>query len=58
MRFDTVYIKGQIKAYQMTIANFQTEMNNGNNSQLKAYVTENMPHVQMHLDSENAIYIV
>ena len=54
--FDTVYIKSQIRAHQMTLANFDAEINGGSNTRVRGYATDNRHNIQMHLDSANAIY--
>ena len=46
--FDSVYMRSQVMSHQMTIANFQTELNAGGSDRVKAYANEYLPHVQMH----------
>jgi putative membrane protein len=47
--FDSVYIKSQVRAHQMSLVNFQSEENGGMNTQLKAYASKYRPGIQMHL---------
>ncbi|MBD0294175.1 MAG: DUF4142 domain-containing protein [Bacteroidota bacterium] len=54
--FDTVYIKNQRTAHQLTLANFQTEISNGSHPQVKGYASDKLPAIQMHLNMTDTIY--
>ena len=49
-QFDRAYMDGQTKAHAKAQANFQTELKQGQNSQLKAFASEILPVVSMHLE--------
>lgn len=53
--FDSVYIHSQVKAHQLAILLFQNEINNGTNNRLRTYANDQMPHLQMHLQSAQSI---
>jgi putative membrane protein len=55
--FDTVYIKSQVRAHQMSLVNFQSEENGGMNPQLKAYASKYRPGIQMHLTMADTISV-
>lgn len=46
--FDSAYIYSQVADHDMTIANFQAEINGGNHRDVKAYASTYLPHIQMH----------
>jgi putative membrane protein len=48
-QFDLAYTTGQARAHAQTQALFQTELQQGQNSQLKAFANEILPVVSMHL---------
>jgi putative membrane protein len=48
-QFDTTYMSSQVMDHQMTIALLQSIINNAGDAGLKAYATESLPKVQMHL---------
>ncbi len=48
--FDSAYITNQVVDHQKTIALFQTEVNSGNNADLKNFANSKLPTLQMHLD--------
>lgn len=47
--FDSIYMKSQVRAHQMSLVNFQSEENGGMNRQLKTYASKYRPGIQMHL---------
>ncbi len=52
--FDSTYIHAQVAAHQKAISIFQAEINGGKNERLKNYATEQLPHLQTHLqEAEN-----
>lgn len=53
--FDSAYIYSQVADHDMTIANFQTEINNGNHRDVKNYANIYLPHIQMHRQSADSI---
>lgn len=53
--FDSIYIHSQVTDHDMTIANFQTEVTNGNNSEVKSYASTYLPHIQKHRQSADSI---
>lgn len=53
--FDKDYIQGQIKAHQDTIDLLQKEIDSGKDPEAKAFATETLPKVKMHLEKINAI---
>jgi putative membrane protein len=54
-RFDSVYIWNQVIDHQNTIANFQVHQANGQHRDVKAYNTNNLPHIQSHLTRADSI---
>ena len=56
--FDTAYIGSQQRAHQTAISNFQTEVNSGNQQQLKSYASDLLPKLQMHLTMADSVYNV
>jgi putative membrane protein len=53
--FDTIYIKSQVRAHQMSLVNFQSEENGGMNQDLKNYASKYRPAVQTHLTMADTI---
>jgi putative membrane protein len=53
--FDTAYIHSQVMDHQTTLNLFNTEISNGNNSNVKDYATKYQPHIQMHLNMADSI---
>ncbi|RYY64997.1 MAG: DUF4142 domain-containing protein [Chitinophagaceae bacterium] len=47
--FDSTYITMQVAGHQATLAQLQAEANNGASPSLKAYATQQIPHVTEHL---------
>lgn len=47
--FDSAYIASQVRAHQMTLQAFDTEIASGSNSRVKAYATDKRPDIQNHL---------
>ena len=47
--FDKAYINGQVTAHQKTSAIMQTEIDNGQDGDVKAYATKSKPVVDQHL---------
>lgn len=54
-RFDSIYIWNQVIDHQMTVANFQTHQSIGQHRDVKAYNSNNLPHIQMHLTRADSI---
>jgi putative membrane protein len=48
--FDKDYIQGQIKAHKDTIDLLQKEIDSGQDPEAKAFATQTLPKVKMHLD--------
>jgi putative membrane protein len=48
--FDDYYVTGQVKAHENTIKLFQDEANNGQDNDVKAFASQNLPTIQHHLD--------
>ena len=46
--FDSVYIWSQSADHAMTLTNFQTEIANGQHSDVVNYASKYLPHIQMH----------
>lgn len=55
--FDSLYIHSQVEAHQKAITIFQAEINGGMNERLKTYATEQLPHLQTHLQNAQAIAV-
>ena len=53
--FDADYIAGQVKAHQDTIELLQKEIDSGKDPEAKAFATEILPKVKMHLDHANKL---
>jgi len=53
--FDKDYVSGQIKAHKDTIDLLNKEISSGKDADAKAFATETLPKVQMHLDKINQI---
>jgi len=53
--FDSVYIHSQVITHQKAIVVFQTEQNSGRNDRLKNYASEQLPHLQMHLQRADSL---
>lgn len=53
--FDTVYINSQVNDHQKTVAVFQDEISNGDNSSVKSYANQYLPHIQMHLQKADSL---
>jgi putative membrane protein len=53
--FDKDYIQGQIKAHEDTAELLQKEIDEGKDPEAKAFATETLPKVKMHLDKINKI---
>jgi putative membrane protein len=47
--FDSDYIKGQVKAHEDTITLLQKEIDSGKDPEAKAFASETLPKVKMHL---------
>jgi putative membrane protein len=52
--FDTAYINSQVKDHQKTLIIFQSEINDGDNSNVKNYANTYLPHIQMHLQKADS----
>jgi putative membrane protein len=48
--FDEAYAKTMVEDHEKTIALFETEAANGDNSQLKAFAAETLPTLRQHLE--------
>lgn len=53
--FDKDYIQGQIKAHQDTVDLLQKEIDSGKDPDAKAFATETLPEVKMHLEKVEQI---
>ena len=53
--FDTAYINSQVKDHQKTLIIFQSEINDGDNSNVKNYANTYLPHIQMHLQKADSL---
>lgn len=53
--FDTAYINSQLKDHAKTVDLFNTEINGGNNQQLRSYAQQYLPHIQMHYAKADSI---
>jgi putative membrane protein len=53
--FDKDYIQGQIKAHEDTIELLQKEIDQGKDAEAKAFATETLPKVKMHLEKVNKL---
>lgn len=56
--FDTAYINSQIRDHQNTLNVFQNEINNGNQSDVKAYANKYLPHIQEHLRMADSLALL
>ena len=54
-QYDSAYIYVQVTDHQTTIANFNTELSNGQHKDVKNYASNYLPHIQMHLQSADSI---
>lgn len=53
--FDSDYIASQVKAHEDTIALLQKEIENGKDPDAKAFATQTLPKVKMHLEHANKL---
>ena len=53
--FDSVYIMSQIADHQVTLANYITEINSGNNINVLNYANNYRPHIAMHYNTADSI---
>ena len=53
--FDSVYIHTQVVSHQATLANFENELDNGRNSNVKDYASKYRPHIEHHLEEAETI---
>jgi putative membrane protein len=53
--FDTAYINSQVKDHQKTLTIFKSEINDGDNSNVKNYANTYLPHIQMHLQKADSL---
>jgi putative membrane protein len=53
--FDSVYIHSQVMMHTQTISLFQNEINSGVNTRLRNYASQQLPHLQAHLQSAQTI---
>lgn len=49
-KFDSTYIHHQVMDHQKTQQDFQAEINQGKNADVKNYANKYLPHINMHLD--------
>jgi putative membrane protein len=54
--FDTMYVHSQVLDHQKAITLFQTEVNSGNNADVKAYAAKNLPILQTHLHIADSLW--
>jgi putative membrane protein len=55
MDFNKAYVNAMIDGHQKTLALMQDEANNGKEADLRAFATQTVPIVKMHLDTINKI---
>ncbi len=48
-KFDTAYLKGQVKAHKEMLKTFQDESKNGSDADLKAFADDTTPTIQKHI---------
>lgn len=53
--FDTAYINSQVMDHQKTVDLFQMELNDGKHQSVRAYASQYLPHIQMHLQKADSI---
>lgn len=53
--FDTAYINSQVKDHQKVVNIFQMELNDGDNESVRAYASQYLPHIQMHLQKADSL---
>lgn len=53
--FDKAYSEMQVAAHQAAVALFQKASNGAKDADMKNFATQHLPHLQMHLDSAQAI---
>jgi putative membrane protein len=56
-KFDTAYIHGQIIDHTKTSTDFQTEISQGTDQDIKAYANRYLPHVTIHLQKADTIMV-
>jgi putative membrane protein len=49
-QFDSVYMNIQVISHQQTVINFQAEINNGQDADVKNFASTNLPAIQHHLE--------
>lgn len=54
-QFDSAYIQLQIQDHQKTQQDFQTEINEGKDTDIKNYSNKYLPHINMHLQKAQQI---
>lgn len=54
-QFDTAYMNSQVRDHQKMITLFESQINSGNDQQVKAYANKYLPHIQMHLTEATTI---
>jgi putative membrane protein len=53
--FDSLYINSQVVGHQRAVSNFQLEINNGQDAEVKQFATTNLPIIQDHLEEATSI---
>jgi putative membrane protein len=53
--FDSLYMSSQVVDHQMTITNFETEINSGTVDRVKAYANKYLPHIREHHQQADSI---
>lgn len=54
-QFDSAYMQSQVNDHQAALNLFNTEKNNGKNSDVKGYANKYQPHIQDHLDMADSV---
>lgn len=53
--FDTAYMNSQVKDHAKTVDIFNTEINGGNNTSIRGFAIDNLPHIQMHYNKADSL---
>lgn len=54
-KFDSIYIHSQVLDHQQAKQDFQTEINQGQDQDIKNYATKYLPHIELHLNKATVI---
>jgi putative membrane protein len=55
--FDTTYLRAQINDHENAVALFQQELANGQDTTVKAYASQYLPVIQMHLTMADSLIV-